>query len=194
MPAKLIVRVQVLIVRIQLLIVRIQPLIVRIDDRIAIWLAITFIAMASLSSVVAQTGVVAHPGTMVVAVVVNNTNPVTNITTPDLRKLFTGDKRSWAGGVAVRLFVRAPGAYERAVLLKLLGMSESEYKAYWTARVFRGEAQAEPVALFSNAMQKEALTIFPGAIALIDFQDVKPGMRVVKVDGHSPGEAGYPLN
>jgi ABC-type phosphate transport system substrate-binding protein len=151
--------------------------------------------MASLSSVVAQTGVVAHPGgTMAVAVVVNSTNPVTNISTSDLRKLFTGEKRSWAGGLAVRLFVRAPGAYERVVLLKLLGMSESEYKAYWTARVFRGEAQAEPVALFSNAMQKEALTIFPGAIALIDFQDVKPGMRVVKVDGHSPGEAGYPLN
>jgi len=100
MPAKLIVRIQLLIVRIQLLIVRIQPLIVRIDDRIAIWLAITFIAMASLSSVVAQTGVVAHPGTMVVAVVVNNTNPVTNITTPDLRKLFTGDpgRAAWRSG------------------------------------------------------------------------------------------------
>ena len=72
MPAKLIVRVQVLIVRIQLLIVRIQLLIVRIDDRIARWLAVTLIAMASLSSVVAQTGVVAHPGgTMAVAVVGN---------------------------------------------------------------------------------------------------------------------------
>lgn len=186
MPAKLIVRLQLLIVRIRLLIVQ-------TDDRIARCVTAALIAMASLSPVVAQNGVVAHPGT-VVAVVVNSTNPVSNISTPDLRKLFTGDKRTWTGGVAVRLFVRAPGAYERVVLLKMLGMSESEYKAFWTARVFRGEAQAEPVALFSNAMQKEALTIFPGAVALIDFQDVKPGMKVVKVDGHSPGEAGYPLN
>jgi hypothetical protein len=42
-------------------------------------------------------------------------------------------------------------------------------------------------------MQKEALTTFPGAIALVNFQDVKAGMKIVKVDGHSPAEPGYPL-
>jgi hypothetical protein len=60
--------------------------------------------------------------------------------------------------------------------------------------VFRGDAQAEPVALFSNGMQKEALIAFPGAVALVNFQDVKGGMKVVKVDGCLPGDAGYPLN
>jgi hypothetical protein len=60
--------------------------------------------------------------------------------------------------------------------------------------VFRGEAQAEPVALFSNGMQKEALAAFPVAVVLVNFQDVKPSMKVVKVDGHSRGEPGYPLN
>ena len=60
--------------------------------------------------------------------------------------------------------------------------------------MFRGDAQAEPVALFSNGMQKEALAVYPGAVALVSFQDVKPGMKVVKVDGHLPEEAGYPLN
>jgi hypothetical protein len=73
-------------------------------------------------------------------------------------------------------------------------MSDSGYKQYWTAQVFRGEAQAEPVALFSNGMQKEALAVYPGAVALVNSQDVKPGMKVVRVDGHVPGEAGYPLN
>jgi hypothetical protein len=43
-------------------------------------------------------------------------------------------------------------------------------------------------------MQKEALAAFPGAVALVDFQDVKPGMKVVRVDGRLPGDAGYPLN
>jgi len=153
---------------------------------IVVWVAISLAGLTSLSIAVAQTSAV--------AVVVNEKNPVTNLSTPELRKLFAGEKHSWAGGVPVKLFVRAPGAYERVVLLKLLGMSESAYKQYWTAQVFRGEAQAEPLALFSNGMQKEALTVYPGAVALVIVQDVKPGMKVVRVDGHLPGETGYPLN
>ena len=149
---------------------------------VAIWLA----GVGGITAAVAQADDV--------AVVVSERNPVANFTQPELRKIFAGEKRSWAGGQSIKLFVRAPGAHERAVLLNLLGMSESEYKKYWTAQVFRGEAQAEPVALFSNGMQKEALTTFPGAIALVNFQDVKPGMKVVKVDGHSPAEPGYPLH
>jgi hypothetical protein len=37
-------------------------------------------------------------------------------------------------------------------------------------------------------MQKEAVTAFPGAVVLMDTQDVKPGMKVVKMDGHMPGD------
>jgi len=158
--------------------------------RVGAWVAIALAGMASLASAVAQTNAVA----VVVAVVVNDKNPVTNVTTAQLRKLFAGEKHAWPGGLPVKLFVRAPGAYERVVLLKLLDMSESEYKRYWTAQVFRGDAQAEPIALFSNGMQKEALIAFPGAVALVNFQDVKGGMKVVKVDGRLPGEAAYPLN
>jgi len=148
---------------------------------VASWLA----GLAGIASAAAQTDDV--------AVVVSEKNHIANLTKPELRRIFAGEKRSWAGGQPIRLFVRAPGAHERAVLLKLLDMSESEYKKYWAAQVFRGEAQAEPVALFSNGMQKEALTTFPGAIALVNFQDVKPGMKIVKVDGHSPTEREYPL-
>src|ERR1700730_18589488 len=152
---------------------------------IVVWVAIG-LASLSVSSALAQTGAL--------AVVVNEKNPVNNLSTPELRKLFAGEKHSWSGGLPVKLFVRAPGAYERVVLLKLLGMSERESMQNWTAQVFRVEAQAEPVALFSNGMQKEAVTIYPGAVALVNFQDVKPGMKVVRVDGHIPGEAGYPFN
>ena len=129
-----------------------------------------------------------------VAVVVNSGNPAGNLSLGDLRKMFAGTKRSWPGGQAVKLITRGPGCPERAALLRLLAMSESEYKQYWTAQVFRGEADAEPVALFSNGMQKEAVTAYPGALALVSSQDIKAGMKVVRVNGHAPGEAGYPLN
>jgi hypothetical protein len=129
-----------------------------------------------------------------IAIVVNEHNPVTNLSRIELRRIFAGEKHSWPGGVPIKIFVRALGARERTALLKLLGMTESEYTKYWTAQVFRGEAQAEPLALFSNGMQKEAVTAFPGGVVLMDTRDVKPGMKVVKMDGHMPGDDGYSLN
>jgi hypothetical protein len=152
---------------------------------IAFTVAICLAGFAGSSSSVSQTSGV--------AVVVNEKNPINNLSTPELRKIFAGERHAWTGGTPVKLFVRAPGANERVVMLKLLGMSESEYKHYWTAQVFRGEAQAAPVGLFSNGMQKEAILLYPGAVALVNVQDVKLGMKVVKVDGHMPTEPGYPF-
>lgn len=135
---------------------------------------------------------VSSPQNQDVAVVVNPKNPVSNLSGSELRRIFAGEKRIWAGGVSIKIITRAPGSYEHVVLLRLLRMNEKEYKQYWIAQVFHGEAQAGPITLFSNGMQKEAIMVFPGAIALVDLIDVKPGMKVLKVDGHSPGEPGYP--
>jgi ABC-type phosphate transport system substrate-binding protein len=146
---------------------------------------IAFCLPTALPPAAAQTGDV--------AVVVNEKNPVQNLSSADLRKICSGESHSWPGGMPIKVFVRAQGAHERTVLLKLLGMSESEYKQYWTALVFRGDAQAEPTALFSNGMQKEAVIVYPGAVALVDIQDIKAGMKVVRVDNQRPGEPGYPL-
>ena len=128
-----------------------------------------------------------------VAVVVNDRNPVTKMNKTELRRIFDGEERSWSAGVPIRIFVRAPGTHERAALLKLLDMTESEYKQYWTAQVFRGEAQTEPIALPSNGMQREAVVAYLGAVALVDLQDVKANMKVLRVEGRMPGEAGYTL-
>ncbi len=128
------------------------------------------------------------------AVVVSADNPATNISLGDLRKFFTGTKRSWPGGQPIRLVIRGPGCPERLVLLRLLAMSESEFKQYWIAQVFRGEAEAEPLVVPSVGMQKEALKVFLGSISLVTVADVKPGMKVIKVNGFLPGQAGYPLH
>jgi hypothetical protein len=42
-------------------------------------------------------------------------------------------------------------------------------------------------------MASELVTALPGAIAFIDSRDVRPGTKVVRVDGRLPGEPGYPL-
>ena len=129
-----------------------------------------------------------------VAVIVNPENPVDSISQADLRKIFTGEKQSWNSSLPVFPIVRAPGAWERIVLLgRVMKMSESEYKEYWVKKVYSGEAPREPLAVMSNGMQLEAVRFEKGGIALISMQDVHPGVKVLKVDGHLPGQMGYPL-
>ena len=129
-----------------------------------------------------------------IAVVVNQDNPVQKLSYADLRKIFAGERRSWAGGTVVRLVVRPAGTRERDALLRLLQMDETGYEQYWTAKVYRGEAQFPPVVLPSVGMTREAIVTYPGAIALIEVNDVKPDMKVLKIDSHLPGEPGYPLH
>jgi hypothetical protein len=80
------------------------------------------------------------------------------------------------------------------VLLKFLNQSESEYKQYWTAQVVRGEADAEVFVSPSLGMVIEAVRVLPGAIGLVSVGDLKPGVKVIKVDGLLPGAPGYPLH
>lgn len=130
-----------------------------------------------------------------IAVVVNSRNAINDLSLSELRKIFSGQKRSWGNGASVKLIVRAPGSAERGALLHLIGMSEGDYKKYWTAQIVRGEADSEPLVIPSFGMVKEAAKVYPGAICFVDPQDIKPGMdlKLLKIDGHSPGDTGYPL-
>jgi ABC-type phosphate transport system substrate-binding protein len=128
-----------------------------------------------------------------VAVVVNVKNPVIRLTMADLRKVFAGEKRSWPGGAPVKLIIRAAGTRERETALHLLRLSNEDFNRYWIAQIYRGEATG-PVTVFSNGMQKEAVMSIPGAIALIAADDVKPGMKVLRIDDKLPGQEGYPLH
>ncbi|HWZ42115.1 MAG TPA: hypothetical protein VNW97_01490 [Candidatus Saccharimonadales bacterium] len=128
------------------------------------------------------------------AVIVNPVNSVDSISSVELRKYFTGEKRSWRANLPVFLVVRAPEARERAVLLShVLHMTESEYKQYWVKKVYSGEVPREPLVLFSNGTQLEAVRTERGGIALISAKDVRSGVKTIKIDGLLPGTADYPL-
>ncbi|MBZ5524064.1 MAG: hypothetical protein LAP21_17655 [Acidobacteriia bacterium] len=129
-----------------------------------------------------------------VAVIVNPLNSVDSISSVELRKIFAGEKRSWHASLPVFLVVRAPEAHERTVLLNhVLRMTESEYKQYWVKKIYSGEVPREPLALFSNGMQLEAVRTEKGGIALIQVKDIRSGVKIIKVDGLLPGAPGYPL-
>ena len=133
-------------------------------------------------------------GDVDVAVVVNADTPVNNLSLAEVRKIFLGDRQYWTANIPVVLLMRAPVARERDVVLKTIyQMSESRFKQYWIAKIFRAESASAPKVVYSNDMANELVTAIPGAIAFIDSRDVKPGTKVVRVDGLLPGDAGYPL-
>ena len=129
-----------------------------------------------------------------IAVVVHPDTPITNLSLSEVRKVFLGDRQYWSTNVPVVLLIRAPVARERDVVLKTIyQMSEAQFKQYWIAKIFRAESASAPKVVYSNDMANELVGAIAGAIAFIDAREVRPGVKVVKVDGKLPGEPGYPL-
>jgi ABC-type phosphate transport system substrate-binding protein len=129
-----------------------------------------------------------------VAIVVHPDTPVSNLTLAEVRKVFLGERQYWNANIPVVLLIRAPVARERDVVLKTIyQMSESQFKQYWIAKIFRAESATAPKVVYSNDMASELAAAIPGAIAFIQVREVRPGTKVIRVDGHLPGEPGYPL-
>jgi ABC-type phosphate transport system substrate-binding protein len=84
-----------------------------------------------------------------VAVVVHPDTPISNLSLAEVRKVFLGDRQYWSTNVPVVLMIRAPVARERDVVLKIIyQMSESQFKQYWIAKIFRGIGQCSQSRIF----------------------------------------------
>lgn len=129
-----------------------------------------------------------------VAVVVHPDTPVDDLSLAEVRKVLLGERQYWNSKLPVVLLIRAPVARERDVVLRVIyQMSEAQFKQYWIAKVFRAEASSPPKIVYSNDMQLELVAAVPGAIAFVDAKNVRPGLKVLRVDGHLPGDPAYPL-
>lgn len=128
--------------------------------------------------------VVAHPGV-----------EVDDLSFADLRKIMLADRQFWSTGKRITLIVRAPVALERTVLLeKVYKMSEARYRQYWIAKVFRAEATDGPRVVVSNEEAVDLVSVLEGAITFIDAADVPEGLKLLRIDGHMPGDDEYPFN
>ena len=130
-----------------------------------------------------------------VAVVVRPEVPVSDLSFGEVRKLLMGDRQFWSPGLRVTLLMRAPVAREREVILKTVyRMSEAEFRRFWIEKVFRQETPSGPKIVYSNDTATELVGAIPGAVAFVDAGQVPKGLKILRVDGHLPGERGYPLH
>jgi ABC-type phosphate transport system substrate-binding protein len=129
------------------------------------------------------------------AIVVNPATPVSSLSFAELRQVFLGDRQYWTKDVPVVLLMRAPTSAERdAVLNVIYQMKEPQFKQYWIAKIFRAELSSPPKIVYSNESTISLVSAIPGAIAFLAASDVKPGLKVIRIDDRLPGEAGYRLH
>jgi ABC-type phosphate transport system substrate-binding protein len=129
------------------------------------------------------------------AIVVHPDTPVSQLTFAELRQVFLGDRQYWTREIPVVLLIRAPSSAERDGVLKTIyQMSEPQFKQFWIAKIFRAETATPPKIVYSSDSTNQLVTAVPGAIAFMSASDVRPGLKVLRIDGRLPGEPGYRLH
>jgi hypothetical protein len=128
------------------------------------------------------------------AIVVNPACSLDNVSAADLTAIFKAQKAKNPNGVKYAIAVREPGSPERTAALKsIYNMTDADYEKFFLQLTFAGTIPAAPQALTSGAAVCQYVGATPGAISFVRASEATPAVKVVKVDGKSPGDAGYPI-
>jgi hypothetical protein len=130
-----------------------------------------------------------------IAVIVHEQVPVDDLSLPELRRVFLGERLFWSKELTITLLVPSRGTRERKVLLDKIYQqrSEAQFQHHWINKLFSDGAQSSPKITGSPRMSASLVREIPGAIALVPVDRIPPGVKVLRIDGRRPGEAGYPL-
>jgi len=80
-----------------------------------------------------------------IVVIVNGSNPVENLTTGELKKLFLSERSRWDTGKSVAPVMTAAGARERTAFLKIVcGMNDTDFGKYFLQAAFTGKSATPP--------------------------------------------------
>lgn len=129
-----------------------------------------------------------------IAIVVNRSNPRSDISWAELVKVMKMEKQSWEGGRPIVLATRTSDSEPfQKVLPAVYSMSEAQLKRFWVERVFRGEVPVPPVAYDTDEKLLKAIASDAGAIGYVDVAAVNESVKVLRVDGMAPENPTYRL-
>jgi phosphate transport system substrate-binding protein len=136
-----------------------------------------------------------RPAQVELAIIVNKANPNDNLSFSELREYFLAEKGNWSSGAGkVRVIMREPGDPEREAVLRLIyDMNEKDFNSYFLGKKFRGEILEEPRLRTSTPDMIKTISNVPGAIGYVRADEVDASVKVIRVDGLAPGDAGYKI-
>ncbi|PYX41768.1 MAG: hypothetical protein DMG81_02855 [Acidobacteria bacterium] len=129
------------------------------------------------------------------AIIVNQSNTVNDISLKELRTVLLGERSHWPNGRRITLVMMDPGMAERnAVLRDICRMNETEFSRHFLRGLFTGEVFVSPKTLSSPTGVRKFVFNVPGAIGYVRATDVDGTVKVIKVNGHGVEDADYPLH
>ena len=128
------------------------------------------------------------------AIVVNPSNPVENLSLVELRKIFLGERIRWPNGHRVIVAMLDSGFPERdAALREVYRMTESGYRDHFLKGRYTGDIPVLPKTLSSPEILRKFIFNAPGAIGYLRASDVNASVKVVSIDGRLPDNREYAL-
>lgn len=129
------------------------------------------------------------------AIVVNRSNPVTQLSMRELRSIFLGERSYWPNGRRITLVLREPGNPERDALLReVCGMNENQFQTHILRGLFTGDILVSPKMLSTPNGVRRFIFNVPGAIGWLRLSEVDDTVSTVRIENRLPGDKGYPLH
>lgn len=162
-----------------------------------VWLAAVLLIQLPSHSIVQVTAASPRPRTdprQALAIIVNRSNPVENLSFAELRKIFLGERSRWPNGHRVVVTMMESGNLEREIVLRqIYHMTESAYQDHFLRGAYTGEIPVLPKALASPAILRKFVFNTPGAIGYLRASDINESVKVVSIDGRLPDALEYRL-
>jgi len=152
-------------------------------------MAIALLCFTALPFSLPRAGAAPKPLVLVVA----RSVPLSDISTSTLRRVFQGMPTAYSSGKRFVPLNHPTGTptrtqFDRAVL----GLEPGAVGAYWIDRRIRDESPPPRTIPTAELAQRIAASL-PGAITYVYDEDVSAAVKMLTVDGRSPGQPGYPL-
>ena len=125
------------------------------------------------------------------AVVVSAGSKLSDVPLADLVKLCKGAQKNWSDGKSFMLIIKNPEAPEmRVAVQKLFGDASGDIKA---AIAKLNESRMIVKIAGSDEELLRMVETTPGAVGIIDVYSINSSVKVLRVDGKLPFDAGYAL-
>ncbi len=129
------------------------------------------------------------------ALISNKNNSLPDLTMADIVKVCKGQQHRWPDGKPVTLIMRAPGSTDlKIVEEKVYGLTPEAINDLIASA---NHSRADHPAIIVASSDEDAIRkveSMPGAIGLVDVYSITGAVKVVKIGGKLPLEAGYPLH
>jgi hypothetical protein len=116
---------------------------------------------------------------------------VNDLSLTELKRLYLGDAMQTPDGKNLIPLNRGTGAIERTGFDdSVLGLSQEQAARYWIDRRIRGQSGA-PKSVDPSAVVQRIVSRLGGSIGYVLHREVNDQVKMVRIDGKLPGQAGY---